>query len=98
MALDGWDSPSASCGFISVRLARPPNGAGPPSGIVPLSVGTAGWGRIRMGNTFALMHSTRSIFDLLDKANELEYVVQAHHVGGSQMVVEGELSRSACAC
>ena len=51
--------------------------------------GVYGWERIAAASTFAPTTLYREVFELLKQTNDPEYVVQAHHAGGSQMVAEG---------
>jgi hypothetical protein len=86
MALDGWDSPSASRIYgaarqVAERLGRPQE--------LFRSVWGQWMGAHSNGQHVRAHALYQEIFDLLDKANEPEYVVQAHHAGGSQMVAEG---------
>ena len=68
MALDGWDSPSASQIYgaareVAERLGRPQN-------CFAQWMGTNGWGRIRTANTPALMRCTRrSLASLIGSTN-----------------------------
>ena len=86
MALDGWDSPSAKLLYekarsVAERLGRP---ADVFRSVWGLWMGAHGSGR------HARAHELYDeIFDLLKQTNEAEYIVQAHHAGGSQMVWEG---------
>jgi class 3 adenylate cyclase/predicted ATPase len=86
MALDGWDSPSASRIYgaareVAERLGRPQE--------LFRSVWGQWMGAHSNGQHVRAHTLYTEIFDLLDKTNEPEYVVQAHHAGGSQMVAEG---------
>jgi predicted ATPase/class 3 adenylate cyclase len=86
MALDGWDSPSASRIYgaareVAERLGRPQE--------LFRSVWGQWMGAHSNGQHVRAHALYQEIFDLLDKTNEPEYVVQAHHAGGSQMVAEG---------
>lgn len=86
MALDGWDSPSASRIYgaareVAERLDRPQE--------LFRSVWGQWMGAHSNGQHFRARTLYREIFDLLNRTNEPEYVVQAHHAGGSQMVAEG---------
>ena len=87
MALDGWDSPSASRIYGAARQAAERLGR-------PQELFRSVWGQwmgAHSNGQHVRAHALyQEIFDLLDKANEPEYVVQAHHAGGSQMVAEGE--------
>ena len=86
MALDGWDSPPAKRLYeearrVAERLER------------PAEVFRSVWG-LWMGAHTSGQHARahelyREIFGLLKLTNDPEYVVQAHHAGGSQMVAEG---------
>jgi class 3 adenylate cyclase/predicted ATPase len=86
MALDGWDSPPAKLLYekaraTAERLAR------------PAEVFRSVWG-LWMGAHSSGQHARahellQEIFGLLAQTKEPEYVVQAHHAGGSQMVAEG---------
>ena len=87
MALDGWDSPSAKLLYeearsVAERLGRP---ADVFRSVWGLWMGAHGSGR------HARAHELYDeIFELLRQTNEAEYIVQAHHAGGSQMVWEGK--------
>ena len=86
MALDGWDSPPAKrlyeeASEVAERLGR------------PAEVFRSSWG-LWMGAHSSGQHARahellEEIFDLLKQTQDPEYVVQAHHAGGSQMVAEG---------
>jgi class 3 adenylate cyclase/predicted ATPase len=87
MALDGWDSPPAKLLYekardVAERLGR------------PAEVFRSVWG-LWMGAHSSGQHARahellEEIHALQKRTNEPEYVVQAHHAGGSQMVAEGE--------
>ena len=51
--------------------------------------GDNGWGRTAADSMFALMRCTARFSAFSRSRSEAEYVVQAHHAGGSQMVAEG---------
>jgi class 3 adenylate cyclase/predicted ATPase len=86
MALDGWDSPAAEQLYkagrtVAERLGR------------PAEVFRSVWG-LWMGAHSSGQHARahelyREIFGLLKQTNDPEYVVQANHAGGSQLVLEG---------
>ena len=86
MALDGWDSPPAKLLYekareVAERLGR------------PAEVFRSTWG-LWMGAHSSGQHARahelmEEIFGLLKQTQDPEYVVQAHHAGGSQMVAEG---------
>jgi predicted ATPase/class 3 adenylate cyclase len=87
MALDGWDSPPAKLLYEKARAAAERLGR-------PAEVFRSVWG-LWMGAHSSGQHVRahellQEIFILLKQTNEPEYVVQAHHAGGSQMVAEGE--------
>jgi predicted ATPase len=87
MALDGWDSPPAKLLYerargVAERLGR------------PAEVFRSVWG-LWMGAHSSGQHARahellQEIYALQKQTDEPEYVVQAHHAGGSQMVAEGE--------
>jgi predicted ATPase/class 3 adenylate cyclase len=86
MALDGWDSPSAKALYEKARSAAERLGR-------PADVFRSVWG-LWMGAHGSGQHARAhelydEIFDLLKQTNEAEYIVQANHAGGSQMVWEG---------
>jgi class 3 adenylate cyclase/predicted ATPase len=86
MALDGWDSPSASRIYgeareVAERLGRPQE--------LFRSVWGQWMGAHSNGQHVRAHALYQEIFSFLDRLNEPEYVVQAHHAGGSQMVAEG---------
>jgi hypothetical protein len=86
MAMDGWDSPSASrlyeaARHVAERLGRPAELFRPVWGQ---------WMGAHSSGRHLRAHGLyREIFALLKPSSEAEYVVQAHHAGGSQMVAEG---------
>jgi class 3 adenylate cyclase/predicted ATPase len=86
MALDGWDSPSASSLYEAARAVAERLGR-------PAELFRSVWGQWMGAHSngqhvraHALYHE---IFGLLERTTETEYVIQAHHAGGSQMVAEG---------
>jgi class 3 adenylate cyclase len=86
MAVDGWDSPSASRLYEAARRVAERLGR-------PAELFRSVWGQW-MGAHSSGQHVRahalyREIFGLLKESSEAEYVVQAHHAGGSQMVAEG---------
>jgi class 3 adenylate cyclase/predicted ATPase len=86
MALDGWDSPSASRIYgaareVAERLGRPQE--------LFRSVWGQWMGAHSNGQHVRAHALYQEILGFLDRLNEPEYVVQAHHAGGSQMVAEG---------
>ncbi len=87
MALEGWDSPAAKLLYdeartVAERLGRP---AEVFRSIWGLWMGAHGSGR----HDKAREH-LGEIFRLLRDTSAPEYVVQAHHAGGSQMLAEGK--------
>ena len=87
MALDGWDSPSATRLYEAARMVAERLGR-------PAELFRSVWG-LWMGahsnGQHVRAHSLyRDIFRLLEQTSEPEYVIQAHHAGGSQMVAEGD--------
>ncbi len=87
MALDGWDSPSATRLYEAARVVAERLGR-------PAELFRSVWG-LWMGahsnGQHVRAHSLyREIFRLLEQTSETEYVIQAHHAGGSQMVAEGD--------
>ena len=86
MALDGWDSPPAKLVYERARATAERLGR-------PAELFRSVWG-LWMGAHSSGQHPRahgllQEIFSLLKQTNEPEYVVQAHHAGGSQMVAEG---------
>ena len=86
MALDGWDSPAAERLYEAARTAAERLGR-------PAEVFRSIWG-LWMGAHSSGQHVRahelyREVFVLLKQTNDPEYMVQAHHAGGSQMVAEG---------
>jgi class 3 adenylate cyclase/predicted ATPase len=86
MALDGWDSPPAKQLYEEARKVAERLGR-------PAEVFRSVWG-LWMGAHSSGQHARahelyREIFGLLKQTDDPEYVVQAHHAGGSQMVAEG---------
>ncbi len=93
MALDGWDSPLAKIAYEDARDVAEKLGR-------PTELFRSVWG-LWLGAHTSGQHARahelyREIFRLLRSTNDPEYVVQAHHAGGSQMVAEG-LPRAALA-
>jgi class 3 adenylate cyclase/predicted ATPase len=90
MALEGWDSPAAHATYDRARLLAGHLGK---MGDTFRSL----WG-LWMGAHSAGHHAQAGtlldeMYELLEKTNEPEYVVQAHHAAGSQMHAEGKLQR-----
>ena len=87
MALDGWDSPPAKLLYEKARAAAERLGR-------PAEVFRSVWGLwmgAHSGGQHARAHELlQEIYALQKQTDEPEYVVQAHHAGGSQMVAEGE--------
>ena len=86
MALDGWDSPSARQLYEKARAVAERLGR-------PAEVFRSIWG-LWMGAHSSGQHARahellQEVFGLLAETKDPEYVVQAHHAGGSQMVAEG---------
>src|SRR6185437_186628 len=86
MALDGWDSPPAKLLYeqaraVAERLGRPAE--------VFRSVWVLWMGAHSSGQHARAHELLQEIFGLLTQTKDPEYVVQAHHAGGSQMVAEG---------
>jgi class 3 adenylate cyclase/predicted ATPase len=86
MALEGWDSPPAKLLYEKARAVAEKLGR-------PVEVFRSVWG-LWMGAHTSGQHARahelyQDIFHLLKHTNDPEYVVQAHHAGGSQMVAEG---------
>jgi predicted ATPase/class 3 adenylate cyclase len=86
MALDGWDSPPAKVLYDKARAAAERLGR-------PAEVFRSVWG-LWMGAHSSGQHARahalyREILGLSKEGHDPEYVVQAHHAGGSQMVAEG---------
>jgi class 3 adenylate cyclase/predicted ATPase len=87
MAVDGWDSPPAKLLYEKARAVAERLGR-------PAEVFRSVWG-LWMGAHSSGQHARahellQEIYALQKRTNEPEYVVQAHHAGGSQMVAEGE--------
>ena len=86
MALDGWDSPSATRLYEAARVVAERLGR-------PAELFRSVWG-LWMGahsnGQHVRAHSLyQEILGLLGQSDEAEYIIQAHHAGGSQMVAEG---------
>jgi predicted ATPase/class 3 adenylate cyclase len=86
MALEGWDSPSATRLYEAARVVAERLGR-------PAELFRSVWG-LWMGAHSNGQHVRahalyREIFGLLGQTDQAEYVIQAHHAGGSQMVAEG---------
>ncbi len=91
MALEGWDSPTAHATYERARLLASQLGK---IGDTFRSL----WG-LWMGAHSAGRHAQAGrlldgMYELLEKTDEPEYVVQAHHAAGSQMHAEGKLQRA----
>jgi predicted ATPase len=87
MALEAWDSPPAKLLYekarsVAERLGRPAE--------VFRSVWGLWMGAHSSGQHIRAHELYQEIFELLRQTNEPEYLVQAHHAGGSQMVWEGK--------
>lgn len=86
MALDGWDSQPARLLYERARAVAEKLGR-------PAEVFRSVWG-LWMGAHGSGQHPRarellQEIFALLKQTDDPEYLVQAHHAGGSQMVAEG---------
>jgi class 3 adenylate cyclase/predicted ATPase len=86
MALEAWDSPRAKLLYekaraVAEKLGRPAE--------VFRSVWGAWMGAHGSGQYVRAHELYQEIFRLLKQTNDPEYVVQAHHAGGSQMLWEG---------
>ena len=86
MALDSWDSPSAKQLYEKARAVAERLGR-------PAEVFRSIWG-LWMGAHSSGQHARahellQEVFGLLTQTKDPEYIVQAHHAGGSQMVAEG---------
>src|SRR5262249_16731634 len=86
MALEGWDSPPAKLLYekarkVAEKLGRPAE--------VFRSVWGSWMGAHGSGQYVQAHELYQEIFRLLEQTNDPEYVVQAHHAGGSQMLWEG---------
>jgi predicted ATPase/class 3 adenylate cyclase len=86
MALEGWDSPAAerlyeAARTVAERLGRPAE--------VFRSIWGLWMGAHSSGQHVRAHELYREVFELLKQTNDPEYLVQAHHAGGSQMVAEG---------
>ena len=86
MALDGWDSPAAerlyeAARTVAERLGRPAE--------MFRSIWGLWMGAHSSGQHVRAHELYREVFELLKQTNDPEYMVQAHHAGGSQMVAEG---------
>jgi predicted ATPase len=91
MALEGWDSPTAHATYERARLVAGRLGR-------MQDIFRSLWG-LWMGAHSAGQHLRAGplldeIYKLLEKTDEPEYVVQAHHAAGSQMHAEGKLQRT----
>ena len=87
MALDGWDSPAAKLLYEKARTAA--EGLGRPAEVFRSVWGL--WMGAHSSGQHARAHQLlEEIYALQKQTDEPEYVVQAHHAGGSQMVAEGE--------
>ena len=91
MALEGWDSPTAHATYDRAKLLADRLGR---IGDIFRSL----WG-LWMGAHSAGQHARADglldeIFEVMETADEPEYVVQAYHAGGSQMHAEGNLRRA----
>ena len=91
MALEGWDSPTAHATYDRARVLAGRLGR---IGDIFRSL----WG-LWMGAHSAGQHAQAGplvdeMYQLLEKTEEPEYVVQAHHAAGSQMHAEGKLLRA----
>ena len=86
MALDGWDSPSATRLYEAARAVAERLGR-------PAELFRSVWGQwmgAHSNGQHVRAHALyQEIFGLLGRTTETEYVIQAHHAGGSQMVAEG---------
>src|SRR5262249_50808658 len=87
MALEGWDSPAAKSIYDQARAVAERLGR-------PAEVFRAIWGlwmgAHSGGNHVKAREHMSEIFSLLRETDADEYIVQAHHAGGSQMVAEGK--------
>jgi predicted ATPase len=86
MALEGWDSPPAKLLYekartVAEKLGRPAE--------VFRSVWGSWMGAHGSGQYVRAHELYQEIFRLLKQTNDPEYVVQAQHAGGSQMLWEG---------
>jgi class 3 adenylate cyclase/predicted ATPase len=86
MALEGWDSAPAKLLYekaraVAERLGRPAE--------VFRSVWGSWMGAHGSGQYVWAHELYQEIFRLLKQTNDPEYIVQAHHAGGSQMLWEG---------
>ena len=83
MALEGWDSPRAKLLYEKARAVAEKLGR-------PAEVFRSMWGAwmgAHSSGQYVRAHELyQEIFRLLKQTNDPEYVVQAHHAGGSQMV------------
>ena len=91
MALEGWDSPTAHATYERARLLAGRLGR-------MRDIFRSLWG-LWMGAHSAGQHARAGplldeMYKLLEKTDEPEYVVQAHHAAGSQMHAEGKLQRA----
>jgi predicted ATPase len=86
MALEGWDSPSATRLYEAARVVA--ERLGRPAELFRLVWGL--WMGAHSNGQHVRAHALyREIFGLLGQTDQAEYVIQAHHAGGSQMVAEG---------
>ena len=86
MALDGWRTSATrlyeAARMVAERLGRPAE--------LFRSVWGLWMGAHSTDNMFALIRFIWTSSGLLEQTSETEYVIQAHHAGGSQMVAEGD--------
>ena len=90
MALEGWDSPTAHATYERARLIASRLGR-------MQDIFRSLWG-LWMGAHSAGQHVRagrllHQMYELIERTDEPEYVVQAHHAAGSQMHAEGKLRR-----
>ena len=90
MALEGWDSPTAHATYERARLIASRLGR-------MQDIFRSLWG-LWMGAHSAGQHVQagrllHQMYELIERTDEPEYVVQAHHAAGSQMHAEGKLRR-----
>ena len=91
MALEGWESPTAHATYDRARLLADRLGR---IGDIFRSLWGLWMGAHSTGRHGRARTLLDEIYELIEKTDEPEYVVQAHHAGGSQMHAEGNLRRA----
>jgi class 3 adenylate cyclase/predicted ATPase len=91
MALDGWESPTAHATYDRAKLLADRLGR---IGDIFRSLWGLWMGAHSTGRHGRARTLLDDIYELIERTDEPEYVVQAHHAGGSQMHAEGDLRRA----